>query len=266
MAELVYNEKELIEQFLGMKTGYVLDFSDRTFQRFIYDSVKKDIDTEDYKYSSNSKANRLRKFIQIESNSIVGKLLEDFYNYWLSKGGGAHINNHQEECLKKIISKLKSDKIVEDIDAISSNNQEDIDFDRLAKNIRECIDNGNPELALDRLHTFIVKYISNLCEKHSIGFQKENSLNSIFGKYVKYLCEGNYLESKMSENILKYSINIIEAFNGVRNNSSLAHNNPILNYDESILIFQNISTMISFIDKIEKKIQKQNKEENIWKT
>lgn len=43
MAALNYQENETIEDFLGMKSGYVLDFSNRTFQEFIYKAVKKDI-------------------------------------------------------------------------------------------------------------------------------------------------------------------------------------------------------------------------------
>ena len=60
----------------------------------------------------------------------------------------------------------------------------------------------------------------------------------------------------MAEKILKFSINIIDAFNDVRNNKSFAHDNPILNYHESILIFNNISNTIKFIETIENKIQK----------
>ncbi|MNT78296.1 hypothetical protein D3C72_2175190 [compost metagenome] len=69
----------------------------------------------------------------------------------------------------------------------------------------------------------------------------------------------------MSEKILKYSINILDAFNDVRNNKSLAHDNPILNYDESLLILNNISTAIRFIEKIEIQIdtkKDQNTEQN----
>jgi len=55
----------------------------------------------------------------------------------------------------------------------------------------------------------------------------------------------------MSEKILKYSINVIEAFNDIRNNKSLAHDNPVLNYDESVLIFNNVTNLIKFIQNIE---------------
>jgi hypothetical protein len=51
----------------------------------------------------------------------------------------------------------------------------------------------------------------------------------------------------MTERILKSSISILEAFNDVRNNQSIAHDNPILNYNESVLIFNHVSSAIKFI-------------------
>lgn len=268
MAELNYQENEIIEDFLGMKSGYVLDFSNRTFQEFIYKSLKKDIYDPIYDYASGSKANLLRRFIEIEHSSTVGKLIEDFCNYWYSKSQRGQIHRFKgDEFLHsetlKIVERLKIEKIVENIESIKPNNIEDRDFETLAKNIRESIERNEPELSIDRLHTFTFKYIRTLCKKHKIDFKKEESLNSIFGKYVKYLSSQKLLESEMSEKILKYSINILDAFNDVRNNKSLAHDNPILNYDESLVILNNISTAIRFIEKIEIQIDaKQTQEVN----
>jgi hypothetical protein len=40
------------------------------------------------------------------------------------------------------------------------------------------------------------------------------------------------IESRMTETILKSSISVLEAFNEVRNNKSLAHDNELLNESE----------------------------------
>jgi hypothetical protein len=68
----------------------------------------------------------------------------------------------------------------------------------------------------------------------------------------------------MSERILKYSIHVIESFNDIRNNKSFAHDNPILNYSESVLIFNNITNSIKFIESVEKKIEQENKKEEVF--
>jgi hypothetical protein len=261
MADLTYIEKANIENFLGMKSGYVMDFSDRTFQEFVGEAVGLDINDPKYHYSSNSKANRLRQFIKVESNYTFGKLLSAFCDYWLSKVHTGEIDYHNDENLYKecvkIADRLKQESIVEHIDAIKPN-ADDRDFKLLAKSIRESIERNEPEVALDRLHTFTFKYLRELCDKHNISYDKADSLNAVFGKYVKFIVDKKHIESSMSEKILKYSINIIEAFNDIRNNKSFAHDNPVLNYHESVLIFNNISSTIKFIEFIETQINKVN--------
>lgn len=79
-------------------------------------------------------------------------------------------------------------------------------------------------------------------------------MNAVYGKYIRYLADSKQLESVMTERILKYSINIIEAFNTVRNDMSFAHDNPLLNYHESMLIFNNIANTIKFIEFIESRV------------
>ncbi len=259
MANLTYIEKSTIETFLGMKSGYVMDFSDRTFQEFVFDATACDINNDKYHYNSNSKANRLRAFIKIESDYVFGKLLSAFCEYWLSKVHRGEIDYRgeektYEECVK-ISERLKQESIVEHIDAIQANS-DDKDFNLLAKSIKESIEKNEPEVALDRLHTFVVKYIRQLCVNHNLNYVKDEPINSLFGKYVKHLISNKLIDSIMAEKILRFSINIIDAFNDVRNNKSFAHDNPILNYHESILIFNNISNTIKFIETIETKILK----------
>ena len=77
MSDLTNLEKRKLEQILGMSSGYVLDFSNRTFQEFIADSTGLNICDPRYDYESGSKANRLRAFWQKEDNAVVGKLMGD---------------------------------------------------------------------------------------------------------------------------------------------------------------------------------------------
>jgi len=69
---------------------------------------------------------------------------------------------------------------------------------------------------------------------------------------VKKLKELNLIESKMTERILKSSISTLDAFNldafnEVRNEHSLAHDNPVLNRSESLLIFNHVTSAIRFV-------------------
>ena len=56
MSNLTFTEKRKLEQLLGMKTGYVLDFSDRTFAEFVSEATGRNIFDERYNYASGSKS------------------------------------------------------------------------------------------------------------------------------------------------------------------------------------------------------------------
>ena len=81
MSDLTFAEKRKFEQLLGMSSGYVLDFTNRTFAEFVLDSSGCDIFGSRYEYASGSKANRLRAFWQKESNAVVGRLMGDMLDY-----------------------------------------------------------------------------------------------------------------------------------------------------------------------------------------
>ena len=97
---------------------------------------------------------------------------------------------------------------------------------------------------------FVIKYVHTLCEQRGVAVNRDKALHSIFGEYVKRLRDAGHLESLMTERILKSSISVLEAFSDVRNNKSLAHDNPILNYEESLLIFNHVASSIRFIKSI----------------
>lgn len=167
-----------------------------------------------------------------------------------------------EEC-QKIVQALKSENPVENIDALTPNSDEK-DFSVLAEAIRESIEKNEPEKALDRLHTFTIKYIRQLCDNHEIVYDKDKPLHSLFGEYIKAIDKKGIIESEMTKRILKSSISVLEAFNDVRNNKSFAHDNPILNYNESILIFNDISNVIRFLETIEKPKIREKEVEEDW--
>jgi len=256
MSNLNFKEKRYLEKILGMSGGYVLDFSNRTMQEFIIDILGVDIYIDKYSIKGDSKANRLRAFWEIESNYHVGFLLEKFLDYWLTQvhTGERNIDYTDENLHKvcaKIIDRLKSGGSVENLDSIKPNSKDE-SFDKLVSSIKHSINNNEPETGIDRLHTFVIKYVRELCLKYNIEFDKDTPLHSLFGMYVKYLNVSKLIESEMTIRILKSSISVLEAFNSVRNNQSFAHDNSILNYNESLLIFNDISNVIRFIEAIEK--------------
>ena len=81
MADLTMLEKRKLETLLGMSSGYVLDFSNRTFAEFFSETARRNIYAATYDYGSGSKANRMRAFWQKEDNQLVGKVLNELLEY-----------------------------------------------------------------------------------------------------------------------------------------------------------------------------------------
>jgi hypothetical protein len=85
MSTLKQLDKDQFESLFGMSSGYVLEFSDRTFAAFFRETVNVDIDEAKYQQTGTSKAKRLRAFWELESDSIVGKVLTELLEHWSYK-------------------------------------------------------------------------------------------------------------------------------------------------------------------------------------
>ena len=89
MSNLNNLEKQIFEKLFNMKSGVILDFSNKSFHDFIKTSVNIDIFDKKYEkvcdelgYVNCSKSNRLRCFWDVESDRIVYKLLKDLLDYY----------------------------------------------------------------------------------------------------------------------------------------------------------------------------------------
>src|SRR5574343_265051 len=81
MAKLTTNEKQILEKFLKMDGGYVLNFVNRTFEEFFKDDVGINIYDNKYIYGSGSKANQMRGFWQVSDDITVGKAIGKLVEY-----------------------------------------------------------------------------------------------------------------------------------------------------------------------------------------
>lgn len=82
MANLSFIEKQLMEEVFGMGSGYVLDFTNRTFDEFMMEVIGESIYS---KYEYMSKANLLRKFLADYSDPYIGKMIILAIQYMRSK-------------------------------------------------------------------------------------------------------------------------------------------------------------------------------------
>jgi len=250
MATLNFNEKQILEKYLEMKDGFVLDFYNSSFHDFFQSTFNINIYLDKYNESGDSKAKRMRTFWKKESNNLVAEVLHELYKY----------KNEENVQVEEIIYKLKNIKEKINLNILDEL-IDDSDFNKIVHLIEnEFNSNGEYSSILDRLHTLIVKFIRHLCKKHNLTFKDGQSLDSLYGHYKNHLVNNKLIQSDNSLLILKSSVKMIESLNNTRNSESLAHDNKLLNENESKFIVNSVVNVITFISEIEKEFDDLNKE------
>jgi hypothetical protein len=147
MSDLTAFERLKLERLFRMESGYVLNFSNRTFFAFVLETTGRDID--DLKYGGGSKANRLRAFWRIEPNHVVAKLMQAMIEYDPSQGFTDDDNGALREECRRIQVRLAQGTPVPELDALTPAVDER-DFEVIAKQVRDAVEKNEPEAGLDR--------------------------------------------------------------------------------------------------------------------
>lgn len=260
MAEIDWAEEETLAQLFKMSGGYVLDFSNWTFSSF-FERHRIDIDNERYFQEGGSKGRRMRAFLKLDPDHAVGKVIKSMIDYGAAKGLFDDLANAPQliESGRRIAARLMEKQPVADIEALIEGG-DGRDLEQIVEHIRRDIDDGHPEAALDRLHTYMVKYIRRLCQRHGIEYKSDTVLHSLLGLYSRKLHEGGHIETKMSTVILRETGKVLDAFNDVRNNHSYAHDNDLLGSAESLFILNNVAATVRFLNELEAGISNQQSE------
>lgn len=233
-----------------MDGGYVLNFSNNTFDNYFADTFGINIFSEKYDQGSGSKANRLRAFWRVEDNHTVGRCVADFIDLIGVGTDVPETADLKQKCLL-IADRLRSGAVVPDLNALRPADGGKT-FALLCRDVKAAIDAGNPESALDRLHTYVTRYLRVVCAARGIE-SGDGPLHTLMGKYVGVLKSSGEVTTDLAMQILKNGTKLFDAFNDVRNNRSLAHDNELPSAAESLLIVNHIASTIRFIQTIEEK-------------
>jgi len=100
-------ERECFEELFGMSSGHVLDFSNRTFAEFSRETAGVDIYASKYAVNGDPKARRLRAFIELEPDALVGKTLSELLEYWRYKTPQPNMKEAEfHERAKQVVGRL----------------------------------------------------------------------------------------------------------------------------------------------------------------
>lgn len=144
MAQMTYIEKDYFERLFDMETGYVLDFTNYTYQRFVADTINIDVYK---KYHNLSKAKILRAIMDDCDNVTVGKLLLGLMQYIQAR---ELVTDEKKEIFQKcteigyrLIGKKVSAKTV---DTVPESQKIEFDFKKYLNELKDLADyHDNPQ-------------------------------------------------------------------------------------------------------------------------
>lgn len=248
MVQLKRSQMRDIDAAFGMGTGYVLDFSNRTFEEFFEDEFGLYIYDPKYEGRGTSKANRLRAFIETEDAIAVSVVLRKLWEY--RQRLPTTLDAEQEERIASaffaVLTAIEGDQGFSRTDALERFRAADHTLEELVAAIERDILARRAAAALDRLHTYCMKKFAHLLQLRGEPCTREDPLHSRVGRYVKLIQAERDLR-EMSLLIAKSSISVFEKFNHVRNDRTFAHDNEIVDEAEARFIFEAVSSFLRFV-------------------
>jgi hypothetical protein len=127
MSSLTHIEKQKLERELGMESGYVLAFSNRTFEEFFREVVGVQIYDSRFDLGSGSKANRMRAFWQVATDEQLRLLFSGLLEGW-DIYSNAPMPDSARILIQQILTKLGGV-------SVDSNLQQEDDVDALEEGI-----------------------------------------------------------------------------------------------------------------------------------
>nr|WP_261360629.1 abortive infection family protein [Aeoliella straminimaris] len=123
-------------------------------------------------------------------------------------------------------------------------------LEELVDDIERTLAANKPEVAIDHLHTYCTKKVTHLLASRGINCIQSEPLHSRFGKYRKCLEQERQLHD-FTARALKSFIGLLDSFNDLRNNHSLAHDNSILEPAEARLVVNSMNSILVYLRTIE---------------
>ena len=257
MAELKRSQIRTIEEAMAFPNGfgYVLDFSDRTMEEFFEDEFGVEIYAKENIVNGSSKRNCLTTFLKRADLTMTLRVLRAL---WERHEGLLDANQNSEgvrEARKKSEPfRLVIEALGREVAPLTTDGVETFTRDRtleeLVADIERTLAANKPEVAIDHLHTYCMKKLTHLLNVRGIPCNQDEPLHSRFGKYRKCLEEEQELH-EFTSRALKSFISLLESFNDLRNDHSLAHDNEILKPVEARFIFSSVSAMLVMLRALE---------------
>jgi len=247
-----YIMKFLVDDLFGSPygAGYVINFSNKTFQEFFDGELG--INIYDAQYTeghSGSKANCLRAFLTQADGATAAKALRALWEYRDAVDGPFDQNNekHKANSTKffDIVHGIETSTDIIKTDSIDKFADNET-LDELVQAIERDIQAKKPQAALDRLHTYCMKLFGHLVQQMGGKIGSGDTLHGRAGMYINAI-EARGGMQPVTIQMMRYFTTVFDKFNHTRNNASLAHDNELAEKNEARLIFEGMTAFLRYL-------------------
>ncbi|MFA6090009.1 MAG: abortive infection family protein [Candidatus Woesearchaeota archaeon] len=236
----------IVNGYIGVKDGYLGDFSYKTHKEFYPMYCNLDIDLEKYEGTTREK---FIKILQSQNPKNQTKILKGILEKY-------PFDNFKDEERKKTLPHFKHiHDLILKLEHIPSVEEPDlaITSDVVQKAIDDAkvlIQKNGSISAIDRIHTVLHGYLKEICKQEKINISIDNpSLTNLFKEIRKSKKLNNCTRSQDIDKIINSMANILDAINTIRNNASVAHpNENLLNEEEANLVINISQTILQYLN------------------
>ena len=144
---------------------------------------------------------------------------------WNIEGTPNRVERKSIELYKKIISIIEDIPIVQNAPMV---NRTEV-TNRLLQNAEASISIGNPDEALDRMHTALHSHFRSICDQHDIEYSTKDRVDELSKKIGDHIQNNDSIETNNDVfKTLRSCNSILNNMNNLRNDYSLSHPNESL--------------------------------------
>lgn len=234
----------IVNQYIGVNSGYLADFTYRTFSEFFVEYCNLTIDPKQYSGTIR------QRFISILSDAeppTQALILRGILKKYPSGSIPLRTPERYEE-INSLIARLEESASL--VATLSPKASSDV-VNRAISDAETLLQTNGATSSIDRMHTALHGHLENLCNSTGINHPTDASITSLYKllrtQHPKMKNLGPH--SEQIDQILKSFAAAIDSLNTLRNRASVAHPNPsLLPTEEARLYINTTRTLMVYLD------------------
>lgn len=238
---------KLINEYIGVYSGYLGDFSYRTHAEFYPLYCDLDINPNTLEGTTRE---RFIKILSEQEPENQAKIIRGVLNKFPVEQIGKPASRSQElyRYFDTVASQLEHSSVIIHNPSIIEKYQV---LNQALSDAELLLKQSTPTSAVDRIYTYFQGYLEAICLDQNIKIDQDESITKLF-KVLKSNHPALLTSTPRSEEINKIlnSLSaIIDALPAIRNKATLSHPNPeLLDNPEAILVIDAIKTIANYLE------------------